>query len=77
MKIALFGGTFDPVHTAHLRMAGMLADELSLDRVLFMPTFVPPHKVKVGMAPAEDLQTIPAALIQLRFGKIKRSTPAA
>ena len=54
MKIALFGGTFDPVHTAHLRMAGMLADELSLDRVLFMPTFVPPHKVKVGMAPAED-----------------------
>ena len=54
MKIALFGGTFDPVHTAHLRMAGMLADELSLDRVLFMPTFVPPHKVNVGMAPAED-----------------------
>ncbi len=53
MRIALFGGTFDPIHTAHLRMAGMLADELSLDRVLFMPTFVPPHKVKNGMAPAE------------------------
>ena len=52
MKIALFGGTFDPVHTAHLRMAGMLADALSLDRVLFMPTFVPPHKIKAGMAPA-------------------------
>lgn len=54
MRIALFGGTFDPVHTAHLRMAGMLADDLSLDRVLFMPTFVPPHKVQSGMAPADD-----------------------
>ncbi len=54
MKIALFGGSFDPVHTAHLRMAGMLADALSLDRVLFMPTFVPPHKIRTGMAPASD-----------------------
>ncbi len=54
MKIALFGGSFDPVHTAHLRMAGMLADALSLDKVLFMPTFVPPHKVRAGMASADD-----------------------
>ncbi len=53
MKIALFGGTFDPVHTAHLRMAGMLADALSVDMVLFMPTFVPPHKAKGEIAPAE------------------------
>ncbi len=53
MKLALFGGTFDPVHTAHLRMAGMLADALSLDTVLFMPTFVPPHKAKGEIAPAE------------------------
>ena len=53
MKVALFGGTFDPVHTAHLRMAGMLADVLSLDTVLFMPTFVPPHKAKGEIAPAK------------------------
>ena len=52
MKVALFGGTFDPIHIAHLRMAGMLADTLSLDQVLFMPTFVPPHKLKSGIAPA-------------------------
>ncbi len=52
MKIALFGGTFNPIHTAHLRMAGMLADELSLDKVLFMPTLVPPHKLTADMATA-------------------------
>lgn len=52
MKIALFGGTFNPIHTAHLRMARMLADELSLDKVLFMPTFVPPHKLTADIAPA-------------------------
>lgn len=54
MKIALFGGTFDPVHIAHLRMARMLADRLQLDRVLFMPTFVPPHKIKSSDTAASD-----------------------
>ncbi len=54
MKIALFGGTFDPVHLAHLRMARMLADRLQLDRVLFMPTMLPPHKIKSSDTAASD-----------------------
>lgn len=51
-KIALFGGTFDPVHRGHISMALRLADALGLDEVILMPTFVPPHKVKVSMADA-------------------------
>ncbi len=54
MRVALFGGTFDPIHTAHIRSAQLVADALRLDRVLLMPTFVPPHKLKVSMAPAAD-----------------------
>ena len=44
MKTAIFGGTFDPIHTAHLEMARQAADQFALDRVLFIPAGNPPHK---------------------------------
>ena len=53
-KIALFGGTFDPIHNGHIRLAAEFARRLKLDRVILMPTYVPPHKVKPEMAPASD-----------------------
>jgi nicotinate-nucleotide adenylyltransferase len=44
LKIALFGGTFDPIHTAHLKIARRTALDFALDRVLFIPAARPPHK---------------------------------
>jgi nicotinate-nucleotide adenylyltransferase len=44
VNIALFGGTFDPVHTGHLRAAKRAARRFRLDRVLFVPSGIPPHK---------------------------------
>src|SRR5258706_2408691 len=44
MRIAIFGGTFDPIHTAHLVVAREAAQPFSLDRVLFIPAANPPHK---------------------------------
>ncbi len=44
MKTAIFGGTFDPIHSAHLEMARQAADQFALDRVLFIPAGNPPHK---------------------------------
>lgn len=52
-KMALFGGTFDPIHSSHVSMALRLADALSLDAVLLMPTYVPPHKIRERMASAQ------------------------
>lgn len=52
MRIALFGGTFDPIHCGHIELARAFARRLRLDKVLFMPTFVPPHKLKPNMAQA-------------------------
>jgi nicotinate-nucleotide adenylyltransferase len=43
--IAIFGGTFDPIHDAHLAVAREAADAFSLDRVLFVPAKRPPHKL--------------------------------
>ena len=44
MNIAIFGGTFDPVHNAHLIVAREAADRFSLDKVLFVTASQPPHK---------------------------------
>ncbi len=44
MKLAIFGGTFDPVHEAHLAIARAAAEGFALDRVLFVPAAHPPHK---------------------------------
>ncbi len=42
--IGVFGGTFDPIHLAHLAVAEGARDALGLDTVLFVPAGVPPHK---------------------------------
>src|SRR5436305_633186 len=53
-RIAIFGGTFDPVHNAHLAVAREAADAFSLDRVLFVPAKNPPHKLGELHATFED-----------------------
>ena len=44
MKLGLFGGCFDPIHYGHIRPVQDARSALSLDRVLYLPTAVPPHK---------------------------------
>jgi nicotinate-nucleotide adenylyltransferase len=43
-RIALYGGTFDPIHVGHLAIAGALLKLFALDEVLFIPAHVAPHK---------------------------------
>lgn len=44
MRIGVFGGAFDPPHAAHAALAKAAAAQRGLDRVLWVPTFTPPHK---------------------------------
>ena len=52
MHIGLFGGTFNPIHACHLRIAAQVQTELKLDQVTFIPTGDPPHKEPTSLAPA-------------------------
>jgi nicotinate-nucleotide adenylyltransferase len=52
MRIGIFGGTFNPIHLAHLRSAEEVREAQQLDRILFIPSATPPHKGSAGLAPA-------------------------
>jgi len=51
---ALFGGTFDPIHNAHLEIARAAADRFDLTKILFVPAANPPHKPGGAIASYED-----------------------
>jgi len=51
MRIGILGGTFNPVHIAHLRIAEEVRERFDLDRVIFVPAATPPHKPLAGDLP--------------------------
>lgn len=53
-KIALFGGTFDPVHLGHMHLAEVARQRLGLDQVRFLPCRISPHKQNTMPASAHD-----------------------
>ena len=54
MKLGILGGTFNPLHAGHLHVAGEFARLLELDRVLLIPTRVPPHKRAQQLVPGRQ-----------------------
>ncbi len=53
MRTALYGGSFDPIHHGHLILAREAMEQLSLDRVVFIPASQSPHKLTRTPAPPE------------------------
>lgn len=51
-RVAVFGGSFNPIHFGHLLLADEILEQLGLDRVLFVPAASPPHKPAAALAPA-------------------------
>lgn len=53
-RLGILGGTFNPIHIAHLLVAEQVAEARQLGKVLFIPTCIPPHKNSPDIAPPED-----------------------
>lgn len=56
MRLALFGGSFNPIHIAHIKIAKYVLEELDYNKILFMPAFVSPFKTSSAslLAPPND-----------------------
>ena len=63
MRIALFGGSFDPPHVGHLLAASDAVEALGLDRLVFIPARVSPFKDGVTATPPDDRLAMVRALV--------------
>jgi len=63
MKIGILGGTFNPIHIGHLILAEEAFSKLKLDKVIFIPTYMPPHKnVEGKIKPKDRLKMVELAI---------------
>ena len=79
MRVGVFGGTFDPVHLAHLVLAEQCREQAGLDQVLFVPAALPPHKQQQPLTPFEKrvemLQLAIAGNPAFRVEEIEKNRP--
>jgi nicotinate-nucleotide adenylyltransferase len=82
MATGIFGGTFDPIHMGHLRVAEEIREIFSLERIYFVPGGMPPHKRRRKITAAEErVRMVKAAVkgnrsFQVSEIEIKRSGPS-
>jgi nicotinate-nucleotide adenylyltransferase len=78
-RIAVYGGTFDPVHVGHAAVARSLLKLFGLDEVVFVPAFVAPHKRDRKVSPAFDRHAMLALATQgesrFRVSTVELSAP--
>lgn len=53
-RIGILGGTFNPIHLGHLRVAEIVQRAFKLEKILFIPSYIPPHKESVEIASPSD-----------------------
>ena len=67
LKVGIFGGTFDPVHNEHINLAKIAIEKLSLDKLIVVPTFMPPHKSTTPSSSQDRLN-----MLKLAFNGFER-----
>ena len=67
MKIGIYGGSFDPVHNGHVNAALTFKEELSLDKIIIIPAYQPPHKKGLALTPSEHRMN----MCNIAFGSLE------
>lgn len=67
LRVGIFGGTFDPVHNEHIFLAKVAIDKLNLDKLIVVPTFLPPHKTIIPASGKDRLN-----MLRLAFNGIEK-----
>ncbi len=79
MRIGIFGGTFDPVHTGHLILAEQCRDQALLNEVWFLPSYHPPHKAANAITRFEQrcdmLELATAGHLAFRLERLEKELP--
>jgi len=67
---AIFGGNFDPIHYGHLYLAKNLAQEISIEKIIFLPNKNPPHREKSKTSIVDKVKMIKFAINNYRLFQI-------
>ncbi len=63
-RVGLYGGTFDPIHHGHLILARDAVEQLGLDRIVFLPAAISPHKLASNPTPASVRRDLVGAALK-------------
>lgn len=79
--VGVYGGTFDPIHVGHLRLAIEMREALELDRLLLIPAAQPPHRGAPGAATAARVRMVEAAVrgldgLEVDLREVRRDGPS-
>lgn len=79
--LGIFGGTFDPIHIGHLRMALELKQQLKLDEMRLLPCYLPPHRATPGASAEQRVAMLELALqycadLSIDTRELKRDKPS-
>lgn len=62
MNICLFCGTFNPIHNAHIRMAQYVLRKFDFEKVIFIPSYIPPHKIAQNVSAENRMEMVRLAI---------------
>lgn len=79
--LGIFGGTFDPIHIGHLRLALELKQQLALDEMHLLPCYLPPHRAAPGASSKQRVDMLQLALqncreLQVDTRELQRDKPS-
>jgi nicotinate-nucleotide adenylyltransferase len=72
-RIGIFGGTFDPIHCGHVKAAESVQSVFSFDKILFIPSYIPPHKESEDVASAAHR----LKMVELALSSFDRFSPSS